>query len=672
MSIELGQFHHVYYEESAELLQTMESGMLNLDDKDLEQINTIFRAAHSLKGGSATFGFIEIAGFTHNLETLLDEMRKGKRSVTPETKDLLLQSVDCLQDMIHAAHDRTSYDREKVLLLQKEFERINGASAPSNFAPKETANEIPVAAAGWRIDFRPLPHLFRTGNDPVRLFRALQELGELTVNTDVSAVPPFLDMDPENCGLSWDLALQTRATKNQIIEIFEWVEGDCELEIAPLQFEPPAISAAGSITALQSESSGSNPAERRSGNDRRSGADRRHEASSIRVNTEKIDALINLVGELVITQAMLSQTGENFDLKNLDKLRDGLNQLERNTHELQESIMRIRMLPISFAFSRLPRLVHDLSQKLGKEVDLQISGDQTELDKTVMEKIGDPLLHIIRNSVDHGIELPEARIAAGKPRVGVIRLGAYHREGNIFIEVTDDGAGINRSRLLQKARESGATALDEELTDEKILEFIFLPGLSTADTVSDISGRGVGMDVVRRNIRELQGHIEVSSQEGQGTTIQIRLPLTLAILDGQLVRIGKEKFIIPLISIAESLQMELNQVSTISGRTEIFTLRGEHIPIVRLTELFGFRPEGDSAESLLVVVEGEGQRVGLAVNELLSQQQVVIKSLETNFKKVEGISGATILGDGSVALIVDIAGLIALSRSAARPSATVH
>jgi two-component system chemotaxis sensor kinase CheA len=389
------------------------------------------------------------------------------------------------------------------------------------------------------------------------------------------------------------------------------------------------------------------------------------------VNTEKIDALINLVGELVITQAMLSQIGENFDLKKLDKLRDGLDQLERNTHELQESIMQIRMLPISFAFNRLPRLVHDLSQKLGKEVDLQISGGQTELDKTVMEKIGDPLLHIIRNSVDHGIEPPETRVAAGKPRAGVIQLSAYHKEGNIFIEVSDDGAGINRKRLLQKAYENGAAAL-EGLTDEQILEFIFLPGLSTADSVNDISGRGVGMDVVRRNIRELQGHIEVSSKEGQGTTIQIRLPLTLAILDGQLVRVGKENCIIPLISISQSLQMESNRISAVSGRTEIFTFRGEHIPIIRLTELFGFATEGDCSESLLVVVEGDGQRVGLAVNELLGQQQVVIKSLETNFKRVEGISGATILGDGSVALIVDIGGLIALSRRIARPPATVH
>jgi two-component system chemotaxis sensor kinase CheA len=274
--------------------------------------------------------------------------------------------------------------------------------------------------------------------------------------------------------------------------------------------------------------------------------------------------------------------------------------------------------------------------------------------------------------VDHGIEPPESRIAAGKPRIGVIRLSAYHKEGSIFIEVSDDGAGINRKRLLQKARESGAVGLEEELADEKILDFIFLPGLSTADSVSDVSGRGVGMDVVRRNIRELQGQIEVSSQEGQGTTIQIRLPLTLAILDGQLVRIGKEKCIIPLISISESLQMESKHISRISGRTEILTLRGEHFPIIRLAELFGFKTEDDSAESLLVVVEGEGQRVGLAVNELLGQQQVVIKSLETNFKRVEGISGATILGDGSVALILDVGGLIALSRKEAQPSATVH
>jgi two-component system chemotaxis sensor kinase CheA len=657
MTIEIAQFHQVYYEECSELLQVMESGLLNLEGMDSEQINTIFRAAHSLKGGSATFGFDAIARFTHNMETLLDDMRKGRRPVTQEAKDLLFQSVDCLREMIQAAHEETSYNEEKILYLHNEFEKLRGGDSPSVIIQEAKENENLVASTGWRISFRPLPHLFHTGNDPVRLLKALQELGELTVQTDASAVPPFPEMNPESCYLSWNLTLLSDATQKQINEIFEWLEGDCELEITPLQSAP------------QTET----PSERRSGNDRRSGSDRRHEASSsIRVNTDKIDALINLVGELVITQAMLSQIGENFDIRKLDKLRDGLDQLERNTHELQESIMRIRMVPISFAFNRLPRLVHDLSQKLGKEIELQISGDQTELDKTVMEKIGDPLLHIIRNSVDHGIEPPESRIAAGKPRIGVIRLSAYHKEGSIFIEVSDDGAGINRKRLLQKARESGAVGLEEELADEKILDFIFLPGLSTADSVSDVSGRGVGMDVVRRNIRELQGQIEVSSQEGQGTTIQIRLPLTLAILDGQLVRIGKEKCIIPLISISESLQMESKHISRISGRTEILTLRGEHFPIIRLAELFGFKTEDDSAESLLVVVEGEGQRVGLAVNELLGQQQVVIKSLETNFKRVEGISGATILGDGSVALILDVGGLIALSRKEAQPSATVH
>jgi two-component system chemotaxis sensor kinase CheA len=401
--------------------------------------------------------------------------------------------------------------------------------------------------------------------------------------------------------------------------------------------------------------------------DRRSGTDRRQppasDSASIRVRIDKIDALINMVGELVITQAMLSQLGEGFDMGRMEKLRDGLDQLERNTHELQESIMRIRMLPISFAFNRFPRLVHDLSQKLGKKVSLRLSGEQTELDKTVMEKISDPLVHLVRNALDHGIESPHDRVAAGKPETGVLHLNAYHHSGNIVVEVSDDGAGIQKVRLLEKARRQGLAAADEDLTDDKILELIFLPGITTAQEISDVSGRGVGMDVVRRNIRELGGNIEIRSVEGQGTTITIRLPLTLAILDGQLVRIGRENCIIPLTSICESLQVEAQNVSAIAGQVEIYTLRGSHIPIIRLAGVFGLNGnQPDLTNSLLVVVEADGQRVGLVVDELLGQQQVVIKSLETNFKRVEGVSGATILGDGTVALIVDIAGVIALSR----------
>lgn len=661
MTIDLKQFHQTYYDECFENLQLMESGMLNLSEGDLEQINVIFRAAHSIKGGSGTFGFDDIAAFTHKLETLLDELRKGWRAVGKDVIGLLLESVDCLRAMIRSSQEGTAFDGERVLSLSRRYEELSGPVAVPSVAPDDRADcDI---SEGWRIRFRPKPHLFRTGNDPALIFRALQDLGDLEVETDTSGIPPFAEMDPEVCSLSWELTLHGNASRERISELFEWIEGDCELEIEPFVEDrdrgAQPIPGSGPVAAPA-------PQERRSGGDRRSGLDRRQDVTSIRVSTDKIDALINTVGELVITQAMLSQLGENFDIKKLDKLRDGLDQLERNTHELQESVMGIRMLPISFAFSRFPRLVHDLSQKLGKKVELEMVGEQTELDKTVMEKIGDPLVHLVRNSLDHGIETPEERIAAGKPETGIIRLSAYHKGGNICIEISDDGKGINRERLLRKGREAGAVGPDEELSDDRIIDLIFLPGVSTAEKVSDLSGRGVGMDVVRRNIRELQGQIEIHSREGQGTTMLIRLPLTLAILEGQLVRIGNENCIIPLVSIAESLQLQARNISVIAGRGETYTLRGAHIPIIRLAEVFGFAAgSNQSSGSLMVVVENDGERVGVVVDELLGQQQVVIKSLETNFKRVEGISGATILGDGAVALIIDIGGLIAVSRRAA-------
>ncbi len=386
-------------------------------------------------------------------------------------------------------------------------------------------------------------------------------------------------------------------------------------------------------------------------------------ASSIRVDIAKVDSLINLVGELVITQSMLGQFDDDSTPTNFAKLREGLAQLERNTRELQESVMRIRMLPISFSFNRFPRLVRDLSSKLGKEVELRIIGEQTELDKTVLEKIGDPLVHLVRNSLDHGIETPDTRMTAGKPAYGTLTLAARHEGGNIVIEIVDDGAGINTDILLAKARERGIVGADETMSEEAIRDLIFHPGFSTAKEVSDVSGRGVGMDVVRRNIKELGGVIELESTVGVGTTIRIRLPLTLAILDGQLVRVGNQTYIVPLVSIIESLQATSDRVKSVAGSAELYRLRGEYIPIIRLYELFGVEAQSTVLEQgLLVVVEGEGRRACIFVDELLGQQQVVIKSLETNYRKVDGISGATILGDGTVAMIIDAGGVIGLAR----------
>jgi two-component system chemotaxis sensor kinase CheA len=385
------------------------------------------------------------------------------------------------------------------------------------------------------------------------------------------------------------------------------------------------------------------------------------EANSIRVNIDKIDKLINLVGELVITQSMLDQVKDHLDHTHMTQLHNGLSQLERNTRELQESVMRIRMLPINYSFNRFPRLVHDLSTQLGKKVELKLSGEHTELDKTVLEKMSDPLVHLVRNALDHGIEMPTQRRAVGKTETGQVHLHAFHQGGNIIIQISDDGAGFDLGKIQQKAIEKGLLTAEDHPTEEQLYEFIFLPGFSTAKQVSNLSGRGVGMDVVRRNIRALGGTIEVVSRPGKGSTFTIRLPLTLAILDGQLVRVGKEIYILSLLSIIESLRIKPNLVSSLAGKAEVYRLREEYIPILRLYSLFEITPSTTQLDQgLLVIVEGDGQKIGLFVDELLSQQQIVIKSLESNYQQVQGISGATILGDGSVALILDVAGLIQL------------
>ena len=669
MTVDITQFHQVFFEESLEHLANMESALLQLDDgsDDPEVVNVIFRGAHSIKGGSGTFGFQAVAEFTHLVETLLERIRSGTTAISPEIIAVLLQSVDVLRDMIsvHQVGDEPDLTRSAALQHQL-CEVLEGGGAvvqqSGGGAQAESGKEGAVDG-GWQIRFRPHPHLFRTGNDPYRILRELASLGDLELSSDVSAVPSFAAMEPEECYLGWDMVLRGEIARAGIDEIFAWVEDDCDLDIRPLAAKDKPSPA---VAMVQSPRHDDKPGA--AAVERRAGQDRRHtEGESIRVGIEKIDAIINLVGELVITQSMLSQVGSEMHELNgtaLENLRDGLAQLERNTRELQEGVMRIRMLPISFAFSRFPRLVHDLSIKLGKKVELKLSGEQTELDKTVMEKIGDPLVHLVRNSLDHGIELPEARRSRGKPEVGQIHLNAYHQGGNIVIEVSDDGAGLDRERIAAKARERGLLPEDGALDEERILDLIFEAGFSTAEAVSDVSGRGVGMDVVRRNIRDLGGNVEVTSRQGQGSTFTIRLPLTLAILDGQLVRVGNQIYIAPLVSIVESLQVRAERVNVVAGRAEVYRLRDDYIPIMDLHEIFGIETTAsDLAESLLVVVEGEGRKVGLVVDELLGQQQVVIKSLESNFKPVKGISGATILGDGTVALIMEAGQLVNMTCS---------
>jgi two-component system chemotaxis sensor kinase CheA len=699
MSIDMSQFHQVFFEECFEGLEAMESGLLalNTGDIDAEVINTIFRGAHSIKGGSGTFGFNEVADFTHIMETLLDQMRDGRRPVTQPAVEVLLSSVDCLRTMLTAIQGDDDIDSATVVVYKAALEiELNGSVSETctsisleiiveDEGVEGADNEAEVTEQGWVIAFSPYLDLLKTGNDPVRLFRELAELGDYTASINTRDIPDFEDLDPEECNLSWTLTLLSECTFEEVNEIFSWVEGDCELDIqalrkeakptkkikpAPVVIEPLEVLEATPIPldinnlAIQQSSNTVTTSNVDAGGDalleRRSGA-----SSSIRVDTAKIDALINIVGEVVITQSMLGLVGENFSMDQLEQLKRGLSQLERHTRDMQQSVMNIRMLPINFVFSRFPRLVHDISAKLNKKIDLKLVGESTEVDKAVVELINDPLVHLIRNSLDHGIEMPVDRIAAGKPEVGTIKLNAYHRGGQIVIEIIDDGRGLDKNKLISKAIEKGLINENSILNDKQAFELIFMPGFSTAESVTDISGRGVGMDVVRKNIQALGGNIEILSELGKGTTISIHLPLTLAIIDGQSVAVGQETYIIPLVSIIESVNITEDILNKVTGKGETFKLRNQYIPVIRMHEIFNVQPKDKlrSNEGVIVVVERQGLLCGLFVDELLGPHQVVVKSLEANYRTVEGVSGATILGDGSVALILDVPGLVRLSNN---------
>ncbi|MEM7207160.1 MAG: chemotaxis protein CheA [Pseudomonadota bacterium] len=669
MSTDISQFLDVFYEESFEGLDIMEAGLLDMPAGPVEGelINSIFRAAHSIKGGGGTFGLTDVSDFTHVMETLLDEMRAGDREMTGEANEILLQSVDCLREMLTAKQQGGEVDEARIGALAQSLESLLGSpggSATSDDAPESKQDEK-ASNSGWVIKFAPHKQMLENGKDPVPILRELAKLGKCEVNVDTSAMPDLYTLEPESCYLSWDVTVEGDIDKEQVTELFEWVEDECDLRIEPLalNFSESATQTTDQKDATPAATPSAISAPATAMAAKKPTAAKAKESGSIRVSIDKIDTLINTIGELVITQSMLSQIGEDFEMEQLEQLTDGLAQLARNTRELQEGVLGIRMLPISFAFNRFPRMVHDTSNKLGKKVELIMSGQETEVDKTVMEKIGDPLVHLVRNSIDHGVEAPDVRKAAGKPETGTVELSASHRGGNIIIEIKDDGAGINKEKLLNKAISNGLIKSENELSEEEVLNLVFHAGLSTAEEISDVSGRGVGMDVVRSNIRDLGGTVDVTSEPGKGSIFTIRLPLTLAILDGQTIAVGDETYIIPLVSIVESIQVHPDMLNLVAGKGETFKLRDEYLSIIRLHQIFGVDSVNckDLTSGILVVVEGEGGRYGLFVDELRGQQQVVIKSLEANYRKVDGISGATILGDGSVALILDLPGLIRLA-----------
>ena len=660
-SVDLTQFHKTFFEESLEGLDAMEAALLALDSgsTDGELVHTIFRAAHSIKGGAATFGFTDVAAFTHVAESLLEEVRSERRGIDAELIDLLLRSVDCLRGMLARSRAGQPVADAESEALRGELVRLVSGEAAVAVAVAAAPKAV---VAGWNIDFSALPHLLHTGNEPLRLFRELQQLGRLEVLRAflVDGAPAQLaDFDPTTCHLGWQLRLHGDVARADVDAVFDWLDGDCVLAIKPFDAAPAASEAAAPAPAAVAASAAP-PAKMAV----RETATASSEGSSIRVGIDKVDALINMMGELVITQSMLSDIGEKFDMSQLERLREGLVQLERNTRELQESVMRIRMLSIASVFNRFPRLVRDLERKLGKQVKLELHGEHTELDKTVLEKIGDPLVHLVRNAIDHGLESPEKRKAAGKSETGTLKLNAYHEGGNIVVQISDDGAGLNHAAIVAKAQQRGLVAEGQELSDAEVAELIFQPGFSTAAQATDLSGRGVGMDVVRRNVRDLGGTVGVRSVTGQGSTFTIALPLTLAIIDGLVTAVGEERYIVPLISIVESLRLKADTVRKIAGGGEVFLFRDEYLPMMRLYKAFGCADAVSDIESgIVVVVEEDGRRVGLLVDDLLGQQQAVVKSLEAHYQRVQGISGATILSDGSVALIVDVSGVVRLGQS---------
>lgn len=641
--VSLEQFHQVFFEESLEGLEAMEASLLALDQGavNAELIHRIFRAAHSIKGGAATFGFPDMAAFTHEAESLLDELRDGRRAIDGPIIELLLRTVDCLRGMF----ERTQTG-QPLANAESDDLRRQLAAAVGRTAAASRAN-------GWIIEFRPHAGMLAGGNDPLRLFGELAELGSLSVEAQLDRLPALDALEPSECYLSWRLELTGAVGRDAIAAVFDWVEGECDLRIEPMSaavssVEPTLPAKDIDVVPVSTMPSGAPKNTPTSSND----------AGSVRVGIDKIDSLIDLVGELVITQAMLDQFREDFDPSRIALLQQGLAQLARHTRTLQESVMGIRMLPIGSVFNRFPRLVRDLSQKLGKQVKLDMVGEHTELDKTVLEKIGDPLVHLVRNAIDHGLETPEKRRAAGKQESGTLRLEAFHRGGSIVVEIVDDGAGLNRDAIVAKAIQKGLISSADNLSDDAVSELIFQPGFSTAAATTDLSGRGVGMDVVRRNVVDLGGNVAIASRPGHGTTFTITLPLTLAIIDGLSAAVGEECYIVPLVSIVESVQLQADAVRNVIGGGELFRFRDAYLPIVRLHEHFGCVGAKQKIEDgLVIVVEADGGRVGLFIDGLIGQQQAVVKSLEANYRRIEGISGATILADGSVALIIDVAGL---------------
>ena len=680
MQIDLKHFKELFLQESSEHIADMESALLSLRaaPRDLDVLNAIFRAAHSIKGGAGTFGLNEVVRFTHSLESLLDKLRAEELAATVDLVELLLKATDVLAALLE---EREAADAEQVLAA---LDDARNQAAGQTIGEKPERSSEPKTEQGprtnsFRVHFRPSRGILATGCNPLLLLRNLGALGEVTntvLNTE--ELPEFEEFDPSQCYLSWIVDLSTTAGETAIREVFEFVEGDAEIRVEALNCvpsaEPVTVAAAAPVipdspsaeehkpvtpSPVAKEPDPAVTAKPQAGTAPKAAP---RESASVRVSTEKLDELINLVGEMVIANAMVLQTVDNFSIQDLPRLRESAGVLERHTREIHERIMAVRMLPVGGLFGRFRRLVHDLATKTGKQIQLKTTGEETEVDKSMLEQLSDPLTHLIRNSCDHGLESAEERRAAGKPDVGTIGLHAYHRAGNVVLEVSDDGRGLDVERIREKAARNGLIPATADLTREQIQMLIFEPGFSTCEQVSDLSGRGVGMDVVRQNIKALNGSLSLQSEPGKGLMIRLQVPLTLAILDGLIVRVGDQAFVLPLLGILETIPLTPQSIRGIPGHGDVVLVRDEPLPVLRLDRLFHIPDIHDDAEAehrrqLGVVVEQADRRVILVVDELMGQQQVVIKSLEKNFRRIEGAMGATILGDGKAAIILDISAL---------------
>ncbi len=744
---DLDDFKATYFDECSELLLDLEEQFAAIEagDRSAARLNAVFRAIHSIKGGGGAFGFSELVAFAHAYETLLDHVRDGRIELSEPVATLCIRANDLVADFVAAARAGTSLGAAYGADERKQFDALtSGEHAAGDGEPMDefdidfTPVMVDISAAGapiaspdplpvvgdsfdqvpltvekghWEIRFAPQRELYARANDPLLLFRELGTLGDLTVRARLNEIPPLADFEPFGVYCSWELTLLSpHATLDDIAEVFEFVDGNCDLSIVQLAKPPvlppepgseptlaelaamvtppirplavsvpsggPSLSLADLAETLKNEAprraappsetklrlavdpspslAAEDIEERRTGPDDRRGAG----VQSIRVDLDKVDRVVNMVGELVITQSMLTQQLDDTLRARYQELVRGLEVLAQTTRGLQDAVMAIRAQPVKSVFSRMPRLVRELSLKTEKKIRLETIGEATEIDKTVIEQLSDPLTHMIRNSADHGIETPEKRLALGKPETGTIRLTAEQAGGNILIVVEDDGAGINRERVLQVAREKGIVAQDVTPTDEQIDQLIFAPGFSTAAEVSDISGRGVGMDVVLSNIKKIGGSVHVRSRSGQGTRMTLRLPLTLAVLDVMLVKVGPSPYVVPLSSIVETIQCSRADFGRAPSGARVLRVRGEYVQVVDLAERFKLATDLDLANRFVVLCEAEGgTKVALVVDDIIGQQQVVIKSLEENFESIEGIAGGTILGDGNVALIVDVQGL---------------